>query len=186
MEKTIALLTGEVTYTLKVSERARSLRVTIYPDGGVTVTTPVSVSQEMVERFMQQKSAWITGKLQYFRRLSPTVLRAGHNGFARHKNRALALVLDRLAYFNGYYGFHFRKVTIKNQKARWGSCSRKGNLNFNYKIALVPSHLADYVIVHELCHLAEFSHSAAFWAQVARVAPDWRALRKELARIVVR
>lgn len=186
MRKVIALSAYEVAYTFKTSGRARSLRVTIYPDGDVTVVAPVGVGQDVVENFMRQRSSWILKKIEHFRRTPRIVLEAGRNGFSRYQNKALALVSERLAYFTGQYDFHFRKVTIKNQKARWGSCSRKGNLNFNYRIALLPVHLTDYIIVHELCHLAEFNHSAAFWQQVARIIPDWRLRRKELARVVVR
>jgi predicted metal-dependent hydrolase len=186
VKKVIALSAHEVEYTLRTSERARSLRLTIYPDGRVVVTAPVSVSEEVVERFMRQKSAWVVGKLDYFKRSPRVVLEAGRNGFVRYHDSALALVTDRLAYFNKLYDFRFNRVTVKKQKARWGSCSKKGNLNFNYRLVLLPSHLADYIIVHELCHLAEFNHSAAFWAQVARAIPNWRTLRKELAKTVVR
>ena len=76
----------------------------------------------------------------------------------------------------------FNKINIKNQKTRWGSCSKKGNLNFNYKIALLPQHLADYIIVHELCHLGEFNHSRSFWNLVAKVFPEYLGIRNELRR----
>ena len=74
----------------------------------------------------------------------------------------------------------YRRVSIKDQKTCWGSCSRKGNLNFNYKLLFLPEHLQDYVIVHELAHLVELSHSRRFWAVVAGVLPDWRVRRREL------
>ena len=86
----------------------------------------------------------------------------------------------RLTHWNQFYGFTFGRVTIKNHKSRWGSCSKKGNLNFNYKIALLPSELADYIIVHELCHLGEFNHSSRFWALVAKAIPNHRVLRARL------
>lgn len=100
-----------------------------------------------------------------------------------HKEDALTLVLSRLHYFNQHYGFACQQVTIRNQKTRWGSCSKKGNLSFNYRIALIPPHLADYVIVHELCHLAEFNHSSAFWNLVAQTVPKYEECKKELRRV---
>lgn len=90
---------------------------------------------------------------------------------------------ERLAHFNTRYSFAIGRVAIRNQKSRWGSCSKKGNLNFNYRIVLLPAHLADYVIVHELCHIGEFNHSRKFWVLVAQAAPDWRRHRAELKRV---
>src|SRR4051812_2511641 len=83
--------------------------------------------------------------------------------YLEHKPAALDLVNARLAYFNAFYNYKYNKVTIKNQFSRWGSCSRKGNLNFNYRIVLLPPELADYIVVHELCHLGEFNHGQKFW-----------------------
>lgn len=106
--------------------------------------------------------------------------RRSRRDYAKYKEVARALVQGRLADFNQVYGFTWGRVAIRNQKSRWGSCSKKGNLNFSYRIALLPRELADYVIVHELCHLGEFNHSPRFWALVARACPDHRALRARL------
>lgn len=73
-----------------------------------------------------------------------------------------------------------KAVRIRNSKTRWGSCSAKGNLNFHYKLVLLPPHLADYVIVHELCHLRELNHSLRFWSLVARHVPNYAYVRREL------
>ena len=74
----------------------------------------------------------------------------------------------------------YGRITIRNQKTRWGSCSGKGNLNFNCLLMLAPDEIVDYVVVHELCHLIEMNHSKAFWAQVENVLPDYRERRKWL------
>ncbi|MES2203452.1 MAG: M48 family metallopeptidase [Patescibacteria group bacterium] len=103
--------------------------------------------------------------------------------YAKHKEAARALVHARLAYYNTFYGHTLRKVFIKNTKSRWGSCSERGNLNFNYKILFIPSELQDYIIVHELCHLRAFNHGPDFWALVARTVPNWRAHRRALRKI---
>jgi predicted metal-dependent hydrolase len=108
------------------------------------------------------------------------VLRRNRRSYAKHKERARALAHARLAYFNAHYGFSWGRVAIKNHTSRWGSCSRKGNLNFSYQIALLPEALADYIIVHELCHLGEFNHSPRFWALVARACPNHKELRRAL------
>lgn len=109
-------------------------------------------------------------------------LRGKKQEYLENKDKALALALLRLEHFNKIYEAKISKVNIKNQKTRWGSCSRKGNINFNYKIALIPSRLADYIIVHELCHLKEFNHSRKFWNLVAETIPDWRERRGELKK----
>ena len=97
-----------------------------------------------------------------------------------YKESALQTAKARLAYFNGLYGFDYQKISIRNQKTCWGSCSRKGNLSFNYRIALMPGHLADYIIVHELCHIGELNHSKRFWSLIARTMPEYKRLKKEL------
>ncbi len=102
---------------------------------------------------------------------------------ALHKDGAKELALSRLEYFNQFYNLKYNSVKIKSTKTRWGSCSSKGNLNFSYKIALLPEHLADYLIVHELCHLEEFNHSEDFWNLVAKTIPDFSKRRKDLRKI---
>jgi predicted metal-dependent hydrolase len=99
---------------------------------------------------------------------------------------ARARVEERLVHFNAFYNFSYNDVRIKNVKTRWGSCSTKGNLNFNYKIALLPPHLVDYIIVHELCHLEQMNHSVKFWSLVAKTIPDYRVRRAELRHQAVR
>lgn len=100
--------------------------------------------------------------------------------YLAHKDAALKLVTNRLEYFNQFYHFKWNKVTIRNQISRWASCSRKGNLSFSYRLALLPLHLSDYIIVHELCHLGQFNHSRAFWALVEQQVPEHREIRRKL------
>ena len=86
----------------------------------------------------------------------------------------------RLKELNAVYGFTYHRVSVKNTATRWGSCSKKANLNFHYKVALLPPELADYVLTHELCHLEEFNHSAKFWNLVAQTIPNHAVLRTQL------
>lgn len=106
--------------------------------------------------------------------------------YREHKERARALVHERAAHFAAAYGVRYARIAIRNQKSRWGSCSEKGNLNFHYKVALLPEHLVDYVVVHEVCHLREFNHSRAFWDLVAQSVPAHVAARRELKRAEAR
>lgn len=183
MKKHIELHKKRVAYTLKVSSRARRMRLAIYCDGAFVVTVPQSMDQGLVERFIIQKSQWVLDKLEYFKSFSGMLfLKSSKKDFADHKEEALALAERRVEHFNKIYKFRFNKINIKNQKTRWGSCSRKGNLNFNYKIALLPQRMADYIIVHELCHLGEFNHSRKFWNLVAKTMPDYLEIRNELKK----
>lgn len=112
--------------------------------------------------------------------------------FLLHKESARVLVHSRLEYFadiyrvtHGHPTLTYGRVSIRDQKTRWGSCSRRGNLNFNYKIVFLPPHLADYLVVHELCHLLQFDHSTAFWSLVALAVPDYVRCREELRKVRV-
>lgn len=106
--------------------------------------------------------------------------------YLEYKEKAREIATSRLEYFNQHYKLTYGKVSIRNQKSRWGSCSSKGNLNFNYKIALLPPHLADYVIVHELCHRGQFNHSQKFWDLVGETLPNYEKLVIELKGIRIK
>lgn len=93
------------------------------------------------------------------------------------------MVIERIEVFNKIYELPLNRVTIRNTKSRWGSCSKKGNLNFNYRIVFLPPALANYLVVHELCHLGEFNHSHKFWDLVAKTIPDYKKLQKELRHV---
>ncbi len=97
-----------------------------------------------------------------------------------YKKKATEIVHDRLQYFNDYYKHKYNKVTLRNQKSRWGSCSALKNLNFNWRLSMAPIEIIDYVIVHELCHLKQMNHSQKFWDLVAKTIPDHKEKRKWL------
>lgn len=171
----------KIKYTLKISKKARRLRLAIYCDGAVVLTAPHSANQNFINQFVNKNKNWILKKLEGFKPFVPRVpVKNTRKEFIKHKTQALALAQSRVEYFNKLYNFKFNKINIRNQKTRWGSCSKKGNLNFNYKIALLSPSFADYIIVHELCHLGEFNHSHNFWNLVAKTIPDYLSIRKEL------
>ncbi len=107
--------------------------------------------------------------------------------YLANREAARALVHERVRYFSVHYvarhGIAIGTIAIRNQKSRWGSCSKKGNLNFNYKLVFLPAELRDYVIVHELCHIKEFNHGRGFWALVGETVPEWKALRRRLTKV---
>ncbi len=157
------------------------MRLAVYCDGRIVVTTPWWANETLAEKFIREKAVWLTRKIAFFKEHKIQIVKKGtRSEYLKYKEITRALVNDRIRHFNLFYGFRFKAVNIKNQKTRWGSCSKKGNLNFNYKLSLLAPHLADYIIVHELCHLAEFNHSKRFWDLVAKTIPEHKKLRKEL------
>ncbi len=175
--------TKEIIYSLKRSRRARRLRIAVYFDSRVVVTAPLFLSENMIERFVSDKQAWIVRRLLQFAQRPRQVLQF-IGTYQDHKADALRLAESKVAEWNAVYNFLFNAIQIRNQKTRWGSCSKKGNLNFNYKIKFLPSRLADYLVVHEICHLKEFNHSKKFWNLVAQALPDYKNLRAEFRAII--
>jgi predicted metal-dependent hydrolase len=165
-------------YTIRTSARARYVRLSILPDGTIVVTTPVRFREESVARFVKRHDAWIRRNVE--RAKLRRVVRLNRAEIPRLKRAARALAEELCARYATRYGFSYRKITIRAQKSRWGSCSRSGNLSFNYRIAALPKALAEYIAVHEVCHLGELNHSPAFWRLVAREIPDFRDRRKAL------
>lgn len=161
------------------------MRLTVHVDGSIVVTVPYGVGEERVSRFLVEKSDWLLSKIEYFKQFkghTSSFFKHSRSDYLKNKEKALTLAKERVEHFSSIYKFPYKRISIKNQKTRRGSCSRKGNLNFNYKIALLPRHLADYIIVHEVCHLGEMNHSKRFWNLVARTIPNHQALRSELRK----
>jgi predicted metal-dependent hydrolase len=178
--KEIMLCGRRVAYVLKSGGRRRNLRITVKPGGMVAVAKPGFVSEHAVEDFLVKKSAWVIKVLDRMGRRKNLLAGGKRADYKRLAETARELVRQRLIFFNKKYNLKFGRVAIRDQRTRWGSCSRKGNLNFNYRITLLPPRLADYIVVHEMCHLAELNHSAKFWRLVARALPDFGDRRREL------
>lgn len=145
------------------------------------MTAPPLIPDFLIQKFIARKARWIEEKFEYFKKHPPGPKLKGKRGeYLKYKEEARRLATERLAYFGALYGIQHGRISIRNSKTRWGSCSKKGNLNFSYKIALLSENLRDYVIVHELCHVAEFNHSPRFWALVSKAIPNHKELRKKL------
>jgi hypothetical protein len=171
-----------IKYKIKNSYSAKYIRLALYPDKSIVVTKPFLCSQKTVEKFINSKKDWIEKKLQYFDKL-PKKKKFSKEYYLKNKEKARKIVKNKADKFSLKLGFDYKKISIRDQKTRWGSCSKEGNLNFNYKIILLPEYLQDYIIIHELCHLKELNHSKEFWNLVERECPDYKKYRKELKNI---
>ncbi len=185
MQRRIKLQGEEIDYNLRKNRRTKRLRLTIYCDGSLAVSAPRRLSLGDIENYILQKSDWVLSKLKIFKNKAKSSIFNGTNArdYLQLKEVALKLAQEKVAVFNQQYNLTYRRISIRNQKTRWGSCSRAGNLNYNYKITLLPERLADYIIVHELCHLQEFNHSRRFWDLVAQTVPDYKQRRKEIRNL---
>jgi len=183
LSKIIRIGGREIGYTLRKSNLARRLRITVSHESGVVVTVPRFLPEILAHRFVAQKTDWILRSLERVqKRGSVPKLKGSRREYVTNKGHAHALVREKVKRFNILYNFKYAKINIRNQKTRWGSCSKNGNLSFNYKIVFLPDHLADYLVVHELCHLGEMNHSQRFWNLVAKTIPDYGKMRRELRK----
>ena len=158
-----------IPYKLIHSDR-RSIGIQITQEG-VVVRAPRRMSDAEIDRFVQSKRAWIETHLAKVPTDQP---KFSGEEIHRLAEEALKRIPERVRHFAPLVGVSYGGITIRNQHTRWGSCSAKGNLNFNCLLMLTPDHVIDYVVVHELCHRLEMNHSARFWAQVERVLPGYR------------
>ncbi len=170
------------SYTLKHRLGTRRIRLTVRSNGQVVVTAPRRAPKEMIDTFVAEQAAWIEQTVATLAKKKQAIPAPPgmQTSYLACKARAMKLVKARIAVYNKYYGFTVKRVVIKNHSSKWGSCSSKGNLNFNYRILFLPETLVDYIVVHELCHLKEMNHSKAFWALVKQTVPYHEARRKEL------
>jgi predicted metal-dependent hydrolase len=169
-----------ISYELKKSKRAKNLRIAVYPGGKVTVTAPHRMRESVAHKFVRVKFDWILTKCTVFPPIkNKDIAETSRLHYLNNKKAALHLVQKNIVLLNMAYGFEYNVISIKNHKTKWGSCSAKKNLNFNYKIVFLPRELQEYIIVHELCHLKEMNHSKHFWALVAQTIPDYKKRKKQ-------
>ncbi|NLC30732.1 MAG: M48 family metallopeptidase [Candidatus Moranbacteria bacterium] len=152
----------------------------------ILVTIPKRLSEKVAENFVRERQAWLLKKIDELKnnQIYPRKILTAKD-YQKEKRRAQKIIKERVSYLGRLYGFEFKKISIRSQRTRWGSCSQAGNLNFNYKLIYLPDKIIDYVIVHELCHLDEFNHSRRFWFLVSEIIPDYRILRRELKEITL-
>ena len=184
MKKEIFLGNERIEYSLKKSHRARNICLSISRGAEISVSVPFYIDETVVSKFISQKAEWILQKIKYFKKNYQKSLlpERSKKEYLKNKRDAYLAILESINRLNKIYNFSWKKISIRNQKSRWGSCSRKGNLNFSYRIIFLPENLRDYIVAHELCHLKEFNHSKKFWNLVSETVPDFKEIRKEIRK----
>ena len=165
----------KLEYTVIRSNR-RTIGLEVKPDGQVIVRVPIRLPDSEICKFVHKHEEWIQKHQEIARqRLEerPPVEKLTMQEIQELADQAVKVIPHRVAYYAPKIGVDYGRITIRNQKTRWGSCSANGNLNFNCLLMLTPSEVIDSVVVHELCHRKEMNHSDRFYAEVLRVFPDY-------------
>ncbi|MHC5082484.1 MAG: M48 family metallopeptidase [Planctomycetota bacterium] len=173
---------NELSISYRRSNRARRLRITVTPDASVTVTVPPRLSLTRAKEFVRSRQEWIQKHLARMRQwqhrveqlpdLSQEELIAAQND-----------LFARLETFSQKHDLPYARAAFRCQKTRWGSCSSAGNISLNINIAFLPTHLQDYILLHELCHIRHKNHSKTFWGLLDQLCgQNAKQLAKELRR----
>ena len=168
-----------------IRSNRKTVAIQVNPDLSVTVRAPYSASEKDIEEILKKKEAWISRHIEKIKKTKERFEAEPTEKLTREKvialaEEALKVIPERVEYFAKVIGVTYGKITVRNQKTRWGSCSSKGNLNFNCLLMLAPPEVLDYVVVHELCHRKQMNHSKAFWLEVEKVLPNYKEVRKWL------
>ena len=168
---------SDIRYYIKRSRR-KTISIEIEPDLSVLIRAPYFTPDAEISRFLRDSEDWIIKHREKTRqrlsekRVTPKLSMEEIRALA---NEARLDIPERVKKYAPLVGVTYGGITIRNQKSRWGSCSSKGNLNFNCLLMLAPPEHRDYVVVHELCHLKEMNHSKRFWREVEKVLPDYKS-----------
>ncbi len=170
-----------------IRSNRKTIAIRLNPDLTLTVRAPRAAAAGDIERILKEKEPWIRKHVELVKkeralyeaqRAEPLT----DKELRRLADKAVEYIPGRTEYFAKIIGVDYGRITIRRQRTRWGSCSSKGNLNFNCLLMLAPPEVIDYVIVHELCHRKELNHSKRFWSEVEKVLPDYRRLELWLKR----
>ncbi len=171
----VTAVTGEIEI---VRSKRKTLSIEVKPDLRVIVRAPRSMALADIQRFVAQKTPWIEAHLARLKAAQPDLPEAfSSDELEALKKQARAMLLPRVSELAMELGAEYGRVAVRAQVSRWGSCSAKGNLNFNCLLALCPEAVRDYVIIHELCHLKHMNHYREFWLEVEAHCPSYRASR---------
>jgi predicted metal-dependent hydrolase len=175
---------GEVR--LERSRRARRIIITIKPGRGVRVAVPRRTSFKNALQFVRAKKSWITKHLVKIQTYEKQKQAFEDNFRSIDKAAAKKTIISRLNQLAAQHGFTYSRVSIRNQRTRWGSCSAKGNISLNIKLVALPQELADYVILHELTHTRVHDHSKKFWQELEKYTENGKAKAKRLVEYGLR
>ena len=167
-----------LNYQLIRSSR-KTVSLQLAPDGSLTVRAPLRMPDAEIRNFVESRRGWIEAHRAKLT-AQPSQPQLSLEELHTLADRALKVIPARAAHFAPLVGVTYGRITIRNQRSLWGSCSSKGNLNFNCLLMLCPPEVIDYVVVHELCHRKEMNHSPKFWAEVERIMPDYKQRQKWL------
>lgn len=168
----------EITYQVIRSAR-KTISIQITPAGEIIVRCPKRLPSGEIRKFVESKRPWLEKHLANLE-ATPKLPSFTAAELRALGEQAAQTIPKRVAHFAPIVGVTYGRITIRSQHSRWGSCSAKGNLNFNCLLMLCPPEVLDYVVAHELCHRKEMNHSARFWAEVEKVFPDYVQHKKWL------
>lgn len=170
----------ELTIPIVYSKR-KSLTIEVKPDVSVVVKAPTGVAFSLIKNFVLSRREWIILKLDAYQKApKPISFVICEQDKKKYKKDARIKILDYVEYYAAKMEVSYGRIAIREQKTCWGSCSSKRNLNFNWKLILMPPEIMEYVVVHELAHLFEMNHSKQFWGIVEKYLPDYKIRRKWL------
>lgn len=168
-----------------VRSKRKTVGISVQPGGEIIIRAPRLLPQTAVLSFVYQKTDWILSAYNNQKDRKPQDKNFPKDAATlalekRYRDAAKEYIPKRVEYYHSLTGGKYEKITIRDQKTRWGSCSSNGTLSFNYRLMLAPPRVLDYVVVHELCHLTHMNHSADFWNMVASILPEYKEYRKWL------
>lgn len=150
---------------------------------GLIIRAPLHATDAQINEFILQHKSWIEKNLQKVEKRQEqlaNVVPLTMDEIQALADKALKVIPERVKFYAPKVGVTYGRITIRNQRSKWGSCSAKGNLNFNCLLMLTPPEVIDSVVVHELCHRKEMNHSDKFYAEVLRVFPEYHKWDKWL------
>ena len=171
-------------YPVLRSSRRRTIAVVVDPRKGVYVRAPHHVPLESIQRFLEERRSWIEEKQRQLIDRAKVVDPGEGKDEVFWREKAFSLLRQRVDHYAAVLAIPSPRFSLGAPRSRWGSCNARGFIRFNWRIVMLPEHLMDYVVVHELCHLIHLDHSQRFWDQVRKIIPDYALRNRELRAFV--